>query len=301
MKLLCPLILLVGSVGCARRDSPPEPPWVPAPDSDLGAIVARVGSVPIYARQVAAQAASSKSPPREALDQLISLNLLAEKAHQMASFRPNWHDPELRSALAERLIERDIWPQVRPDRVPDQELRAIYQKAITSFVHTRLVDVAILAVFTGQLMKEKPRTERAESAQALAAHVASTHARSPEDFEAIARDPAWRDRSVTFRRTLQSLDEPFSPKVGAAVAKLRAAGDTTPLIEDGEGFFIATYVGERPPENISFAEVREQIRQRYYEHWRAQRIEQIARKLEEGHRVESHPQLLNQAAPGHES
>jgi hypothetical protein len=70
------------------------------------------------------------------------------------------------------------------------------------------------------------------------------------------------------------------------------------LVEDGAGFFLATYAGEKPPANTPFAEVRDELRQRYYDRWRAHRLEQLSRKLAEGHRVESHPQLLSQSAPG---
>lgn len=299
MKLSLPLILLLGSIGCTKRGPSPETTWVPDLAPDLGSVVARVGSVPIYAREVEAQTIGSHATAREALDDLVALHLLAEKAHQAADFRPDWSDPELRSALAERLIERDIWPQVQRENVPDHELRSIYQKLLASFVHPRLVDVALLIVFTGPLMKGEPRIERAETAKALAAYLTSKHSHSPAEFESIASDPAWRERSISYRRTLQGLDHPFSAKVGAEVAKLKAAGDMTPLIEDEDGFFMATYAGERPPQNIAFAEARDQLRQSYYEHWRTRRIEDLAQKLAEGHRVESHPQLLNQAAaPG---
>lgn len=298
MKSLVPAILLLASAGCARRGPPPENSWVPAPAPDLGSVVARVGAVPIYSHEVEAQTTRSGNTPREALDDLIALHLLAEKAHRSRPLLPDWFDPELRSALAERLIEREIWPQIQPDDVPDQELRAIYERAIASFVHPRLVDVALLGVFTGPLMKSAARAERAEIAKDLAAHAASIRAHSPADFQAVAADPAWAARNVQYRRIVQGLDQPFSRNFGTEVAKLKTTGDTTTLIESPEGFFLATYAGEQPAENIPFGDVREQLRQRYYERWRALRLEQLARKLAEGHRVESHPQFLNQAAPG---
>ena len=297
MKRLPPLILLFCSVGCGRRGPPPESPWVPDLAPDLGSVVARVGSIPIYAREVEAEVTRSKNTPREALNDLISLHLLAERVHRDNPFRPDWLDPELRSALAERLIDRDFWPQLQRDSVPDQELRAIYQQAIGTFVHPRLVDAGFLIVFIGPSMKPGPRAERAQTARDLAAHVAARRIHGPEDFEAIAHDPAWQARKVTYRRAIQSPDQPFSRKVGAEVVRLKAPGDTTPLIEDSDGFFIATYAGEQPPANISFAEVREDLRQRYYERWRVQRLEELSRKLSEGHRVESHPQLLEQTVP----
>jgi len=297
VKLLVPLVLVLSFVGCTRRGRPRETPWVPEPAPDLGSIVARVGTVPIYARELEAQTARSKSMPREALSELIALHLLAERAHHDNPFWPDWFDPELRSALAQRLIEREIWPQVQEDSVPDQELRAIYQRAIDAFVHPRLVEAGFLIVYTGAPMKPGPRAERETIAKALAVTVASRIIHGPEDFEAIANNPAWSSRHVTFRRTFQGPDQPFSSEVGAEVLKLKAPGDVTPLIQDPDGFFLATYAGEKPPANQSFAEVRAELRQRYYERWRVQRIEQLTRAMAQGHRVELHPQLLNQSAP----
>ena len=297
MRFRPALILILCSVACARRGQPPETLWVPQPAPDLGSVVARVGSVPVYAREVQAQMARSRGTLREALDELISLHLLAEKAHRANPFRPDWFDPELRSALVERLIERDVWPQVQRDSMPDQDLRAIYQSAISTFVHPRLVDAGFLIVFTGPRMKPAPRADREKDAKALAATVAARRIDGPQDFEAIGSDPAWSARNVIYRRSLQGLDQPFSRKVGTEVAKLKAPGDTTPLIEDADGFFLATYAGEKPAANVSFAEIRDELRRRFYERWRTQRLDQMVRKLAEGHRVESHPQLLNQSAP----
>ena len=298
MKLLPLLIFVFGGLGCARRGQPSEAPWVSEPAPDLGSVVARVGSVPIYAREVAAEAARSERTPREALGQLISLHLLAEQAHRESPFRPDWSDPELRSALVERVIERDLWPNIQQEGVPDQELRAIYNNSINAFVHPRLVEAGFLIIFTGARMKPVPRAEREVAAKALAAMVATRRIHGPEDFQTIANDPVWQSRHVTFRLTVQGPDQPFSRTVGAEVVKLRIRGDTTSLIQDDDGFYLATYAGEKPPLNRSFAEVRAELRQHYYERWRAQRLEQLTRQMAESHRVEIHPQALNQNAPG---
>jgi hypothetical protein len=292
VKLLPPLILLLGSVGCAQRGAPAEAAWVPTPAPDLGPVVARVGSVPIYSSEVAAEALRSNCTAREALHALISLQVLAEKAHQTERFLPDWADPELRSALAQRLLDRDILPQLRRESVPEQELQALYQKGIAAFVHPRLVEVGLLAIFTGPVMKEGPRAERSNTAKALASQIATRRTHSPEEFESIAKEPSWRDRYVTFGKTIPWLDPSFSRKLKDEVLKLKAAGDTTPLIEDETGLFLATYAGEKPATNIPYAEVREKLLQGYFERWHAQRLGQIMHKLSEGHRVESHPQLL---------
>lgn len=235
----------------------------------------------------------SGTTARQALDALISLHLMAETARDKEGFSPQWmSDPTLKSALAERLIDREIAPKLLRESVPDAELNAIYQRAIRAFVHPRLVDIAMLVVFTGANMKKEPRLQRGQTARALAEAVATRTISGPEDFEAIAKDPAWQGRNVSYRRTLQGDDEPFSSKVGREVAKLKAPGDTTGLIEDEDGFYLATYAGEKPPENQSFAQAKPYLLQQYYERWRRLQLEQLTKKLGEGHRIEAHPQLV---------
>src|SRR5436190_1382231 len=75
-------------------------PWIPDAPTDLGAVVARVGEVPIFAGEVAAQASRTGQPPRQALDQLIAFALLAEKA-RAAGVQPAAAPP--RELLVQRL------------------------------------------------------------------------------------------------------------------------------------------------------------------------------------------------------
>jgi hypothetical protein len=292
VKHLPPLILLLSSAGCAQRDAAAETPWTPDPAPDLGAVVARVGSVPIYSAEVAAEAMRSQGTARDALNRLISLHVLAENAHRTERFSPDWSDAELRSALAERLLDREILPKTRREAVPEQELQGLYDKAIKAFVHPRLVEVGLLAVFTGPMMKPEPRREREKTAKALANDVAARRIHSAEAMEAMVRDPLWKDRSISYRKTVPWLDPAYSDKLNDEVLRLRAPGDTSPLIEDEVGYFIATYVSEKPAEKLPYSQVRESLLQRYYEHWRPQRLEQLVRSLSKGHQVEVHPQLL---------
>jgi hypothetical protein len=290
VKWILSLLLLAG---CARHNTTAENAWSPAPVDDLGPVAARVGTVPVRAREMEAEMVRSGSTARQALETLISMHLLAEKARGQLGFSPPWlSDLELKSALAERLIDREIAPKLLRESVPDAELNAIYQRAIKAFVHPRLVDIAVLAVFTGPAMKKEPRLQRTEAARALADYVATRTISGPQDFETIAQDPVWQEQNVTYRRTLQGDDEPFSREVGREVAKLKTAGDTTRLIEDENGFYLATYAGEKPPENVTFAQAKPSLLQRYYERWRKLQLEQLTKKMGEGHRIEAHPQLL---------
>jgi hypothetical protein len=279
--------LLLGSAACGSRARTSDSDFTPIPASDLGAVAARVGQVPIYGKQILAEAKRSGKPPREALDALITVQLLAERARRDGWRPPGATDADVKSTLVQRLLERDLDPDLRVDAVPDSVIRPLYERAKDSFVHPRLVDAGILAIYTGALMKPEPKAARARAAHELAAYLKQHPPKSLADFIAVAHDPVWSARAVVYRRFLQSEDQPLSAKVGAEIVKLGAPGETTPLLSDEDGFFVARYIGERPPQNISFEQARDRLRAGYLERWQRQRFEAFTTKLWRAHKVEA--------------
>jgi hypothetical protein len=282
------------AAGCASKSVSSERNWVPEPAADLGAMVARVGAVPIFAQEVKARAAESGLPVREALAEMVQLHVMAEKARLTAPLS-GVTDRDVKSALVQRLLEREFEAKSRPEDVPEEELRARYQELIEQFVHPRLVEVVVLSIYTGERMKPEPRAERRATAQELAAYVEMMDVRTPEAFLAVARDPAWAKRRVSVNRLWQGVAKPFGPEVGAAVARLKAPGDTTPMIEDESGFHVARYIKERPPENTSFADAREKLRNAYHQRWRALRFLEFTSRLREAHNIEVYTRRLTSA------
>jgi hypothetical protein len=188
----------------------------------------------------------------------------------------------------QRLLEKDLEPNLRPEDIPDNDLRPLYEKARQSFVHSRLVEIGLLAVYTGAPMQKEDREPREQTARELATYLKKHPAKTLDEFSAIARDPAWSGRKVVFTRFLQGTDSPLSKTVGAEVAKLRALGDTTPLVMDVDGGFIARYISERPAENITFEQARPKLLAGYYEHWRRKQFLELTTQLVRLHRVEVH-------------
>jgi hypothetical protein len=278
-------VLVLGLASCSVPRQSAVAGWVPGNAPDLGDVVARVGAVPIYAGQVLAEARRSGKDRHEALTSLIDQNLLAELAHESGRRMPDGDDPDVRSALVERLLERDLEPSLQASAIPDSALRPIYERTRDSFVHGRLVEIGVLAVYTGPLMKGAYRQDRTTTAAELAAYVAKHPPQSLDDFAAVARDKPWADRSVVYKRLWQGPDKPFSATVGAQVAKLRAPGQTTPSISDETGFFIARYIDERPPENVSFEQARPKIVAAYLERWRKEQFLEFSAKLMRGHTI----------------
>ena len=286
---ICSTLLLAQ---CSAPNKSADHTWTPIPAADLGEIVAQVGTVPIFAKQVEAEAKKTGLPPRATLDRLIENNLLAEAARGQG-LRMNHSDDEVRSAFVQRLLEKELEPNLPIESVPDADLRATYEKTRDHFVHPRLVDIGFLAVYTGPTMQKEDHEEREQTARELARYLKGHPAKTLEELSDIAREPAWANRHVVFRRTLQSADKPLSKAVGKEVSRLRSPGDTTPLVVDENGGFIARYVGERSPENITLEQARGELLPGYYEHWRRQQFVEFTTKLARLHHVETYPDRLS--------
>lgn len=288
MRFRTHLFLVLALADCSSPRQLAENEWIPAPSPDLGAVIARVGTVPIFAKQIEAEAKRTGQSNRLALEDLIAANLLAEHARRAGFILVDSKDQDVQNALVQRLIERDVEPNLLPTSTPDSALRPLWELARDTFVHPRLVEVGVLAVFTGAEMEKEERKEREQTARELAVFVRSHPAPTLEDFAAFARDPVWSARHVVFRRMLQGLHAPLSKAVGTEVAKLRTSGDTTPLVVDQNGGFIARYIDEQPPENITFEQVRGKLLAGFYEHWRHQQFLDYTTRLAQLHRVETH-------------
>ena len=250
--------------------------------------MAHVGQVPIYATQVQAEAKRTAKPPREALDDLIAFHLLAERARWAGRHPATSSDEEVRSVLVQRLLEQELEPRLRPEAVPDSALLPLYERAKDSFVHPRLIEIGVLAVYTGAAMKDAPRQERALAARELAAYLKNHPAKSLEQFSAVAKDPAWSARKVVYGRFLQGLDKPLSQVVGEEVAKQHTPGETTGLLSDEDGFYIARYIGDQPPANVSFAEARPKLLAAYLDRYQRKEFVEFADRL-----VRSHKAVVN--------
>jgi hypothetical protein len=281
-------VLLLGLASCTRARQSSTIEWAPTPTPDLGSIVADVAGVPIFAKQVLAEAKTIGEPPREALARLIENSVAAEAIRSAGQLPPSSADDDVRSALVQRLLERELEPRLQQKDIPDTALRPLYDRARDGFVHPRLVDVGVLTVYTGALMKEEPRQERRETASELAAFLAKHPPQSLDEFAAIAQDARWAERGVGYRRLLQGPDQPFPRAVGAEVIKLRKPGETTPLVADETGFYLARYIDEKPAENVTFEQAREQLAVAYLRHWTQEQFLAFSSTLAQGHKVEVH-------------
>jgi parvulin-like peptidyl-prolyl cis-trans isomerase-like protein len=293
LTLCCVLFL----AGCKRP--PSARPWVPEPRPELGAVVARVGEVPIFAAEVRGQAVRTGKAPRQALTDLIELHLLAEQVRDR--WPPQDRDPQARTLeqeiLVQRLLERDFEARTRLEDMPDSAVRVLYDAAIDKFVHPRLVEVAVLALTPGKKATPEVRAAARKTMTELKAQVDLRKERTPEDLQAAIATGGWREKRVQFFRFMQAGDKPYSARFGAEVGRLKTPGETAGLIEDEYGFYIARFVSERPPQNQTFEQVKKELREGFYPRWRQMKFLEFSQQLAASHEVELHTGALN-TAPG---
>jgi hypothetical protein len=289
------MLCVLGAAGCGRPPAVSRT-WVPDPAPELGPVVARVGEVPIFAAEVASEAAHAGKPPRQALATLIDLHLLAERV------RDRW-PPQDQAALSteremavQRLLEREFEARTRPEDMPDAAVRVLYDSALDKFVHPRLVEVAVLAITPGKKALPAVRAEARRTIAELKALVDLRKERTPEDLQAAIADAKWHERHVQFFRFMQAGAKPYTAKFGAEVNKLKTPGETSPVIEDDYGFYIARYVSDRPPQSRTFEEVKRELRDGYYPRWRQAQFLEFMGRMTAKHEVEVHPGALT--APG---
>jgi len=296
--------LIAASVsGCGAgpsSSSPSSSSWSSsrAPAPAASAPVATVAGAPILAADVAAEMRRGRRTAREALGALVDFELLARAA---ARSIPD-DDPDVvearRSAMVQQLLERELEPRLDSSAIPEPELRAVYEKAHSIFVHPRLVEIVILSVYTGARMKDEPRARALAAARELEAAVRLRPAAGPPDLEALAKEPTWRERHVKYARVWQGLNEPFEAEVGRAVAALAHPGDTTALITSESGYHIARYIAERPPEDISFEQAAPKLRAQIHGRWRQAAFIRLTDQLAGAHQIEAFPDQLAASPSG---
>jgi hypothetical protein len=160
--------------------------------------------------------------------------------------------------------------------------------------------VALLSVYTGPGMKPEPRARAQQTARDLGEELRRRPRLTAEEAQALARAPEWRSRKVVFWRFWQGPDRnsgPFGGKVAPAVARLAHPRETSGLIEDESGFHFALYLGERAPRNVSFAEAREELREKAFPEWRRYRFEALVKRLGSERQVVIHHDRVLTAAP----
>lgn len=266
------------------------------PTAEPKDVVARGEGVVVTAAEVAEVAHQTHVSPRQALEAILAFELLASEAARQGFALTREDQEELKRREVQKFVTQVIEPQLDPSHIKEADIRALYEKGRGQFVHPRLVKVALLAVFTGARMKAPARARQEATARDVAALIGAQRADvSPELFGKVGHDPAWIARQVSYGEIWQAADgdHPYPLAFGRAVAALHRQGDTTPLICEESGCYLARYLDERPAENVPFEAVAVSLRTKMAEPWQRGRFKELVAALAGPHDIVADPDLLS--------
>lgn len=273
------IVLAVLSLGC-QQGSPPPPNTGHA--QGLGECVARLAGTPIFSKQLQADSYVHAYALDKALSHFIDDEVLADLARRKGVTPPP--SPQLDKTLAQRWMDLVAEPLLKKSEIPREQLQAIYTSRLDQYRHPRQAEIDVLAIYTGARMKPEARQKRRGYAREL--EEALRKADPQESFESIAKRPEWGGKHVTWARLFQGPDSPLPPAVGKIVLQFSKTGQTSALIEDENGYFIAKYLGERPAINIPFERVAEDLAKEIFEDWRRSRFAELTSRLLKQHAIE---------------
>jgi peptidyl-prolyl cis-trans isomerase C len=198
---------------------------------------------------------------KELLENLVRFEVLALTAKQRGYDR----DPEAQRASRERLVaelvRRELDGKLRPEDVPDEEARRLYEAHRADFVQAEEVRASQILVADRQGAEEVARLARAAGDDE--AFRALVEARSlDEDSKPRGGDLTFFPRDTTLHpRAL--VDAAFT---------LTRVGEVSPPIQTDRGFHVLKLTGRRPRFTRPFEEVRSIIRQRLLAERRARQL-----------------------------
>ena len=287
---LCATLLTALGGGC-RRPAATVRAGETAAGPVAGEVVATVDGRAITADQVRRQAVAAAVPPRAALADLIDAELLFAEARR----RGLEADPEVHAVLAAALARRELAEtfekEVTREVVTEAEIRASYARHADELDRPELRVVAHVLVPFGKPPPDAARQAqlRARAEQVLARARA---ARSLDDFKAIG--PALSDATATLLvEELATGPSGYTVKPFADAAfALTRPGQTSGIVESSFGYHVIWLKQVQPPFQVPLDQVRERLRDGIWPDIRRREFARYLDPLVEKHRIEVHPERL---------
>ncbi|HZS39351.1 MAG TPA: peptidylprolyl isomerase [Polyangia bacterium] len=253
------------SAGCRHQGGSPAgrfavPLTADAPQGTDDAVVATVDGRPIRASDVAVQARAAGSDAKTALAALVDAEVLAGEAARRGLDRDPDAVEAARGAAVRRLLAVTFEKEVTTEKIPERELRNVYNRNINEFDHSLWVDVWQIRV---PCTRTAPADEKAR-ARATAEELAR-RARGIADadaFQALAKQiPAPDKKTYEVDRLMTARDgwtvKEFSY---AAFDQLKKPGDTTGVVETEFGYHVIYLNKFVPPVHLKLEEVAPKLR-----------------------------------------
>jgi hypothetical protein len=279
-------VLAAMGVSSACRENAPPPAKVNLPDLALAqnkatsSIVATVNGIPIFAEDVARQAAAEGTPPTEALNTLISMETLVHAAIERHIPQSDDGVTGWKQILAQAWISRDLEPQISPDKIPLPVLKQVYEKAKEGFNHSRLVRIFVMDFYAFPSGGPQRRKQAQESAASLLTELQNLKPPiTAEQLQTMAGTERWMKLDLKAGVTWQSETQPYPESIAKAALAMQNWGELSPVIEDASGFHVLVYLGERAGAKKGFDEAESDIRNAISKQWQKQRFSEITGEL----------------------
>lgn len=288
------LLLLHAAAGCGGRRADGGGPEARLRPEDV--VVASVNGVPISMTRVAAHSRATGMEPRAALDDLVKFELLA----QAAARRNLAASPEVAEArtreLARRLLQVEFEAHVRPEDIPEADVRREYERNRRHFDHpeVRTVLTVLFPARQGMVTAEEDAKTRA-LAQELSER---WRAERPADAKAA------RAIYDTYFGHLQGVRvEQYNYVRGVegeaewikVALTMREPGAVSGVIRTRYGWHVIYLVAFHPARQTPEAEALQTIRRELHPVWQRAAFARFVDEIAARHQVESHPERLRSA------
>ncbi len=263
------------------------PPLVPQTTEELATVVAKVDDATITVKDLQENINrqspyiraryASREQKRVFLDNMIRFEVLAKEAARRGLDR----DPEviqtMKSAMITKLLRGELATGVKPDEIPDAELRAFYDARRDRFDKPEEVRVSAIVVDVKAEADEAARQARGEQGQ------------SNKGFQALvtrlSTDQETKLRGGDLRYFGRDSSEVPAPVVEAAFALARTGDVAGPIEADGK-FYIIKQTGRRAAVSRGFDQVKREIQNELYKQRREGAQKQFVDRLKTGAKIE---------------
>jgi peptidyl-prolyl cis-trans isomerase C len=246
--------------------------WSPRPAPTAEA-VAEVNGEPIWDAEVAAYAGAHALSPREALDALIDLELLAQEARR----RGLSEDPEVvevrRRERVRRLLDGFAAATDSPDEIPDADIDKVWNRPDVQRQLNHGEQHVVVYVRVPVTRRDPPAwTEEARRhAEAVRAFLQQAKIADEKDLQQQARE-FYRARSgkplASEKPLVVDAQSNLIPVFRDAALALKKPGQVSPVTRTPYGWDILYLLEIIPPRTTTRAEAGPELRRRVHEDWR---------------------------------
>jgi peptidyl-prolyl cis-trans isomerase C len=292
--LRCCIALTIAAVGCARHGEGPRATLVASVDPK-DTVVATVEGRAIYASQVATQARAANQSVKEALDAVITAEVLASEAARRGLDADREVIDAGKQAAVYRLLALEFEPSVRAADIPERDVRHAYDRNRSVLDHDEYVHVWHILV----QVKDTDSDEKKAKAKTLADEIyaRAKQATDVEAFKAIAKAV---ELPPGFDKIL--VEELVTPRDGVTVPEfshgahdqLKKPGDITTPIKTKFGWHVIYLVKRIPPEHTSLAEVEPKLREGLLTEFQRRSFPTFIEEAMRRHTIELHADRLKE-------